>query len=145
MHGRSVCVPFLFEAYVAHYYHVNNPPKIRKRDSAIDLAHETITQIITFLVLFSFPPMSRLTVNSVSSNYSMYTFEGVAWDRDGHFQSIWIIDRQTYIYHIHAYMLFVTLQTKPLDMREHSNLLNAKEIGGIRVTKMCTRTGSSFL
>ena len=34
---RHSCAQLLFEAYVAHYYRVNKPPKIHKCDSVIVL------------------------------------------------------------------------------------------------------------
>lgn len=46
--GGSVCIPFLFEAYVVHYFCVNNPLKIRACLHVCDCDdQETITQIIT--------------------------------------------------------------------------------------------------
>ena len=41
-HGDDVSVPFLFEAYVTHYYLVNKPLNIRVRNSVIVMAEKLL-------------------------------------------------------------------------------------------------------
>ena len=45
-HGGCVCVPFLFEAYVTHYYRVNKSLKIRERNSVILTAEKLLITLL---------------------------------------------------------------------------------------------------
>ena len=49
VHGRCVCVSFLFEAYVMHYYRVNKPLKIREHYSVFVMAEKLLITLQAYI------------------------------------------------------------------------------------------------
>ena len=58
-----VCIPFLFEAYVAHYHRVNKPLKIHERNSVIVRAEK--------LLITLFIGLSRSSSGQDDSRHSL--------------------------------------------------------------------------